>query len=462
MKQFSEIDLSILKRYDKPGPRYTSYPTAPLFKKDFGPAEFEAEILRTNSPENDTPLSLYFHIPFCESLCYFCGCNMLVTHDRTKISEYLNFLEKEMNLVANHLNPHRKVTQIHWGGGTPTYLNPDEIADLSSSIRQKFSYAEEIEAGCEIDPRGLMREHLVALKKGGFNRLSMGVQDFNERVQKAVNRIQPETMTRQVVDWSRELGFKSINLDLIYGLPFQTPKTFEETLDHVIAISPDRFAVFNYAHVPWLKKHMSLIKEKDLPTPDQKLTILKMTIEKLSDAGYWYIGMDHFAKPEDELAIAQKNKTLRRNFQGYSTKAGCDVYAMGVSAISQFKGVYAQNAKTLPEYYRAISESQFATHVGYRLNQDDQIRQKVITRLMCDFELDEVEIEKEFGLQFEEYFSNSLTRLSDFVQDGFVELRDRKIFVKGMGRLLIRNIAMVFDAYLDVMMKERPVFSKTI
>ncbi|MBF0491438.1 MAG: oxygen-independent coproporphyrinogen III oxidase [Deltaproteobacteria bacterium] len=458
----SKINLEVLKRYDKPGPRYTSYPTAPKFSKDFGPAQFEEE-LRQSNKKNQGPLSLYFHIPFCDTLCYFCGCTMMVTHERQKIADYLTYLEKEIQLVTKHVSKNRPVYQLHWGGGTPTYLNPDEIRHLGSLIQNHFNFDQkELEASSEIDPRDLTRDHIVALKEAGFNRLSMGVQDFEERVQKAVNRLQPESVTRAAVDWGRELGFHSINLDLIYGLPFQTLQGFEKTLDKIIEINPDRLAIFNYAHVPWLKKHMNLIKAEDLPTPDQKLMILKMTIEKLQAAGYQYIGMDHFAKPTDELAIAQKNKTLFRNFQGYSTKAGTEVYAMGMSAISQLNEVYAQNAKTLPEYYQAISEGHFATSVGYRMNRDDHIRKKVIMTLMCDFELDEKEIEKEFNISFENYFAESLPKLAEFINDGFVIRKDKKIFVEGMGRLLIRNIVMVFDAYLGEMMKEKPVFSRTV
>ncbi len=471
MSFLKEIDVDLLKKYNRPGPRYTSYPTAPLFKKEFGEKEFEAEIVQTNRigltdltrRTSLRPLSLYFHIPFCDTLCYFCGCTMLVTHERQKISEYLTYLEKEIEKISRLVNPNRVVSQLHWGGGTPTYLHPDEIKRLGNFIREKFpNYEKEIEASCEIDPRGLTRDHLAALKEVGFNRVSMGVQDFTPAVQAAVNRIQPRAMTEETIDWARELGFKSINLDLIYGLPHQTLSTFEKTLDEIIEINPERLAVFNYAHVPWLKKHQTLIQEKDLPTADERLMILKMTIEKLGQAGYLYIGMDHFAKPEDELALAQKEKTLYRNFQGYSTKAGSDVYAMGMSAISQFENIYAQNLKTLPDYYRAISENRFATQVGYRLSVDDQIRKKVITRLMCDFELDEREIEKECGIQFGKYFDASLKKLNPLIQDGLLSRQDQKLIVSPIGRLLIRNIVMNFDAYLDAVSKEKPVFSRTV
>ncbi len=458
MKVF-EIDLDILKRYDKAGPRYTSYPTAPKFSKEFGPKQFQHEIEKSQS----SPLSLYFHIPFCDTLCYFCGCTMMVTHERQKISEYLDYLEREIELFAKNSEPHREVVQMHWGGGTPTYLKPDEIRRLGQAIHEKFKFNfAELEASCEIDPRDLTRDHVVALKEAGFNRLSMGVQDFEVKVQQAVNRIQPESITRAAVEWGRELGFKSINLDLIYGLPFQTLESFEHTLDRIIDISPERLAIFNYAHVPWLKKHMNLIKAEDLPTPDQKMQILKMTIEKLEAAGYVYIGIDHFAKPSDELAIAQKNKTLYRNFQGYSTKAGTEVYAMGMSAISQLNESYAQNAKTLPEYYKAISENHFATHVGYEMNLDDHIRKDVIMRLMCDFELDKKFIEEKYSIVFDDYFHASLRKIYPMIEEGLVLHRPQKIEVVGMGKLLIRNVAMAFDAYLDEMMKDKPVFSRTV
>lgn len=463
MTKFLEIDLNLFKRFDQPGPRYTSYPTAPKFSKDFGPAEFETEIKKTNTPDNRNPLSLYFHIPFCDTLCYFCGCTMMVTHERQKISDYLGYLEKEIDHVAKYVSKKRPVVQMHWGGGTPTYLNPDEIKRLGHYIHQNFSFDEkELEASCEIDPRDLTREHIVALKEAGFNRLSMGVQDFEEKVQVAVNRVQPENITRDAVNWGRELGFQSINLDLIYGLPFQTLQSFEHTLDRIIDINPDRLAIFNYAHVPWLKKHMNLIKQEDLPTPDQKLAILKMTIEKLCVSGYEYIGMDHFAKPTDELAIAQKNKTLYRNFQGYSTKAGAEVYAMGMSAISQLNEIYAQNAKTLPEYYKALTEGRLATIVGYRMNADDHLRKEVIMDLMCDFELDKTRIEKKYSIVFDEYFHSSLQKLYPLIEEGLVLHRPNKIEVVGMGKLLVRNVAMAFDAYLDEMIKDKPVFSRTV
>ena len=462
MKQFESIDVELLRKYDRPGPRYTSYPTAPVFSPSFGAKEYRDEILRTNSAEDSSDLSLYFHFPFCDTLCYFCGCTMLVTHSRDRIREYNSYLKKEIDMVAPLVSKQRNVSKLHWGGGTPSYLNPDEILDIGTYIRNRFSFAGDIEAGVEIDPRGLTFDHVKALRESGFNRISMGVQDFNPKVQEAVNRIQPESITRDAVNWSRKLGFKSINLDLIYGLPHQTLSSFKKTVDTIIDISPDRLAVFNYAHVPWLKPHQKLIHQEHLPSPELKLQIFKMTIEKLIDAGYWNIGMDHFSKRTDEMAIAQKNKTLYRNFQGYSTKAGCDLYGFGMSAIGHFKETYQQNKKTLPEYYKSLTANSLPTNVGYKMSADDQIRKTVIIRLMCDMELEKAAIEKQFGITFDDYFSDALYKLEAFVPDGLVTLTKDKIVVNGLGRLIIRNIAMGFDAYLEKMMKERPIFSRTV
>ena len=460
--RIENIDIELLKKYDRPGPRYTSYPPAPAFSKDFGPDDYKDAIVENNKENPMNVLSLYFHIPFCDTLCYFCGCNMLVTHNRATIRKYLDYLKREVEMVCEFLSSGRKVTQLHWGGGTPSYLNPDEIKELGGFINERFEFVDDPEVGVEIDPRGLTYEHMRAFREVGFNRISMGVQDFDPRVQKAVNRIQPEEITRQAIDWARELGFKSINLDLIYGLPFQTIESFEKTLDKVIELSPERLAVFNFAYVPWLKPHQRVIKREDLPTPDVKLKILKMTIEKLTEAGYVYIGMDHFAKPDDELAIAQKEKTLYRNFQGYSTRAGADLYAFGMSAISQFQNIYAQNYKELKDYYSRIDEGKFPTAVGYRMSQDDIIRKHVIMRLMCDMELTKSEVEEKFNIKFDDYFADSIQKLNEFVEDGLVELSGDKIIVSLMGRLVIRNIAMCFDAYIDKMMKEKPIFSRTV
>ena len=374
---------------------------------------------------------------------------MIITRNRDRIKEYIKYVKNEIDLLRTYLDVDRPVTQLHWGGGTPTHLDPDEIADLVSYINTSFKIDPSIEAGCEIDPRGLTRPHLEALRSGGFNRISMGVQDFTPEVQKAVNRIQPEDMTRQVVNWVRELGYSSINLDLIYGLPFQTKEKFLETVKAVIDISPDRIAVFNYAHVPWMKKHMGLIKAEDLPKPEEKLDLLKSTVETLMKAGYVFIGMDHFAKPTDEMAIALQEKKLYRNFQGYSTNAGADLYGFGITSISQIGRVYAQNFKKEKEYFDSLNDEKLPVHKGVYLTDDDLLRREVITRVMCDFELDFKTIESQFKINFKDYFASGLKNLSEMESDGLLSIGDDGLKVSNKGRLLIRNIAMKFDGYIE-------------
>jgi oxygen-independent coproporphyrinogen III oxidase len=456
-----EIDFDVLKRFNQQGPRYTSYPTAPVFSSEFTAENYKQEIIDTNK-DSDRPLSLYFHFPFCAKLCYFCGCNMRVTHDRKLITQYNDYIKREIDIIAPLVSRDRRVVQMHWGGGTPSYLLPDEIREVGGYIKDRFNFDPQIEASVEIDPRNMVRDHIEAFAEVGFNRTSFGVQDFNLQVQQAINRVQSEEITRQVVIWAREFGFQSVNLDLIYGLPYQTLESFAETVDKVIDISPERIAVFNYAHVPWLKKHQAVMNQEAMPSADQRLAILKMTSEKLADADYEYIGMDHFAKPTDELAIAQKEGTLYRNFQGYSTKAGADLYAFGMSAISQFENIYAQNHKDFKAYYGAIDAGQPATNVGYRMTRDDHIRKEVIMQLMCDLELDKREIKKKFDIDFEEYFCNDIPKLDKFISEGLVANEPDKIRVVDSGILIIRNIAMCFDAYLEEMMRTKPVFSKTV
>jgi len=444
-----EVDLGKFKKYDRPGPRYTSYPTAPQFNESFTSEDYFDESVKTNYGGNLPDLSLYFHLPYCDTLCYFCGCNMIVTRNRDRVKEYSKYIKKEIDLVRGYILPDRKTAQLHWGGGTPTHLDPDEINDLASFIKNSFQFKDDSENGCEIDPRGLTLEHLQALRENGFNRISMGVQDFNEQVQKAVNRIQPEDITRQAIKWVRDLGFQSINLDLMYGLPFQTTESFADTVSKIIDIAPDRIAVFNYAHLPWLKKHMGLIHAEDIPPADVKLEILKNTIEQLTSAGYVFIGMDHFAKPDDELAAAFREKKLYRNFQGYSTNAGADLYAMGITSISQLEKIYAQNFKTEKEYYKALDEEKFPIMRGYRLNDDDILRRYVIMRVMCDFELNFKSVEERFKIDFKEYFGWGLNNLKEMENDGLLAINDEKLSINEMGRLLIRNIAMNFDGYIE-------------
>jgi len=459
------VDIDLLQKYDKPGPRYTSYPTAPHFHEGFGPADFSDELGLTNNRQNPPDLSLYFHFPFCDSLCLYCGCNVVITRRPEKIDEYLKYLKQEIDLVAGYLpeSPTRKVRQFQWGGGTPSYLTADQIRDIMTHVHRRFEFSEDIDAGVELDPRELTADRLIALREVGFNRASMGVQDFDPRVQRTVNRIQPEKMTRRHFETLRRLGFSSLNLDLIYGLPFQTPDSFQYTIERIIDIDPDRIALFNYAHVPWLKPHQNYFHEDWLPEPRQKLEILKLAIDRFTEAGYVFIGMDHFAKPDDELTLAQQQRKLYRNFQGYSSRAGLDLYAFGVTGISQTQDVYAQNVKTLPEYYQRLDTNTLPAFKGYRLNEDDQIRRWVITRLMCDFELHPKEVEEHFGIDFHRYFSHELGRLPEFEKDGLLELAGDSIFVTSLGRLLIRNIAMTFDKYLQQKeKKETPTYSRTV
>jgi oxygen-independent coproporphyrinogen-3 oxidase len=461
MSHVDEHLLSILKQFDRPGPRYTSYPTAPLFSAEYTAKRFEDDLFENNQ-SNATPLSLYLHIPFCDTLCYFCGCTSIITKNREKVSEYLVVLKKEIEHTASILSKDRKVVQMAWGGGTPSYLMPDEIRDLSNFICERFIFASDAEISVELDPRELTFDHLKAFVDGGANRFSLGVQDFNEDVQRAVNRIQPEALIHQMFQWSRGLGIKSINIDLIYGLPLQTIKTFKTTLDKVIDLSPERIAVFNFAYVPWMKPHQKLIQQEQLPSPEEKLHLLQLTINTLIDAGYIYVGMDHFAKPTDELAREQKRKVLHRNFQGYSIKAGVDLFGFGMSSISHFGTAYAQNAKDLSGYYKAVNNGQFPIILGYKMTRDDEIRKFVIMRLMCDLELNKRDVERRFEIKFDEYFKEALTKLEEFLPQELISLEYNHIVVNDTGRFVLRNIAMCFDAYLTRLTKEKPIFSRTV
>ncbi|MBI3195412.1 MAG: oxygen-independent coproporphyrinogen III oxidase [Ignavibacteriae bacterium] len=454
--------IKLIQKYETSGPRYTSYPPAPVFKPEFTSTQYQSEILQVEKQPDGNNVSLYFHIPFCDSLCYFCGCTTMITRNREHLDEYLVHLKKEINLLAPLLNEERNIVQLHWGGGTPTFLSPAQIRNLGTHIMGAFQYEVDAEISVEVDPRELTFNHLHALRDVGFNRISLGVQDFNPKVQRAVNRNQSEFITRQAIAWSRELGFSSLNVDLIYGLPLQTIESFSETLDKLIEISPERVAVYNFAYVPWLKKQQKLIHAEDLPSPETKLGILALTIDKLTDAGYVYIGMDHFAKPDDELTIAQKSKTLSRNFQGYSTRAGSDLYGLGMSSISHFGTTYAQNAKTLDAYYQAIGDGEFATHVGYKMTKDDVIRKHVIMKLMCDLSLQKHEVDSRFGITFDDYFASSLLKLDSLIENGLLIATPDALIITNDGRLFLRNIAMCFDAYLSEKPKTQSLYSKTV
>lgn len=458
-----EVELDILKKYDRPGPRYTSYPTAPHFHGQFGPADFKEEILRSNAEHNPADISLYFHFPFCPTLCYYCACNTIISQDRSKIEEYLKDLKTEIRMLSRLTNPSRRVVQMHWGGGSPSYLNPEQIDDIFGFIRDHFNFAPQAEISIEIDPRRLTPAHLPTMRRIGFNRVSFGVQDFHPQVQETVNRIQPEELSRQVVQQSRELGFDSVNVDLIYGLPHQTVDSYRETLDKIIDISPDRLAVFNFAHVPWMKKHQRILQPETLPGPDEKLQILKSVIERLTASGYVFIGMDHFAKPDDELSIALNNRTLWRNFQGYTTNAGAEVFAMGITSISQTKNAYAQNAKKTGEYRKMLMEGKFPTVKGVLLDEDDRLRRELITDLMCNNRLLKRNYEEKYGIHFDSYFEEPLGQLQEFIQDDLMSITAEKIQVNESGRLIIRNIAMPFDRYLaDDRKSSQPIYSRTV
>lgn len=453
-----EVDLDLVGKYNRPGPRYTSYPTALNFNESVGSKKW-LEQIKLNNRDNSRELSLYIHLPFCDTLCWFCGCTTIITRKREKIDEYLKVLHREIDLVTKYLNRERKVIQMHFGGGTPTSLLPDQIRKLGSYINENFTFADDVEVGSEMDPRDLTEEHIQALKEVGFNRLSMGVQDFDPKVQKAVNRINSFEMVTNVVTWIRKAGVKSLNLDLIYGLPHQTCDTFEKTLDDILKIDPDRLAVFNYAHVPWMKPHQKLIKEADLPPPEEKCKMLKMIVERLTSSGYVYIGMDHFAKETDELAVAQKEKTLQRNFQGYSTKAGADIYAFGMSSISQLQDIYVQNFKELPLYYDRIRSTVLPIEKGYLMSNDDKIRRYVIMELMCNLGVDLAEVSRHFDIDVPIYFQKELRQMEPFEEDGLLIQEPDRITVTEKGRLFIRNIAMEFDAYLG---KFNTRYSKTV
>ncbi len=454
-----QVDLELVKKYNVPGPRYTSYPPATKFTEAIAWEQLAARIEENNRTPRD--LSLYFHIPFCETLCWFCGCTTVITLNHDKGRDYVEALGREVARMAPRLHPQRPVVQLHWGGGSPTFLRPDEIRRLGQIIRQHFTFSPDIEAGVEVDPRRLTRDHLVALREIGFNRASMGVQDFNPRVQQAVHRIQPRELTEQALNWMRELGFGSINLDLIYGLPFQTLESFSETLDIVLELKPDRLAVFSYAHVPWVKPSQKILEREALPAPATKLQLLKLVIEKLTaDGQYVYIGMDHFARPTDELAVAQREKKLQRNFQGYSTRAGADIYAFGMSSISQIPDAYWQNEKELPQWQTAVDAGRVPVHRGYFLTEEDRIRRETIMRVMCDLSLDYAALSQTFGFHFEEHFARELAALAPFEADGLVRRRPGGLDVTDAGRLFIRNIAMVFDATLAPENERR--YSRTI
>jgi oxygen-independent coproporphyrinogen-3 oxidase len=457
-----EISAATLDKYNQPGPRYTSYPTAPEWDESFGEVELRQAFADANRKPNPAPLSLYFHIPFCESLCLYCGCNVVINKRHEVALPYLARLKQEVDWVSAGVDRNRRVEQLHWGGGTPTYLTPVQIEELYTHIAGRFSLSAEAEISIEIDPRVTSEEHCRVLRSLGFNRVSMGLQDFDPLVQRTIHRVQPYEDTRRLFDYCRDLGFESINVDLIYGLPHQSVESFSKTVEQIIEMNPDRIAVFSYAHVPWMKKQQGSFA-RFLPEGMEKFRIFTHAIHMLTDAGYRYIGLDHFARPQDEICRAQDNRTLHRNFQGYTTKAGCDVYAMGVSSISGLEDVYSQNWRDLPNYYQSIDERRWPTMRGIRLSGEDKLRRAVINRILCHSVLIKSEIEREFGIEFDSHFAAELRMLSDLEHDGLVRLGGDSIQIAPLGRVFIRNVAMVFDAYLERGMTERKqAFSRTL
>jgi oxygen-independent coproporphyrinogen-3 oxidase len=460
MRNELRVSEEFLARYNRPGPRYTSYPTAPVWNDAFGPNDLEA--VQKSADAARTPVSLYMHLPFCESLCLFCACNVIIQKNKSVSIPYFEVLKKEVARVSESVSRSREVVQFHWGGGTPTYSTPAQLEDLFEFTRERFTFSPEAEIGIEVDPRVTSLAHLETLGRLGFNRLSMGIQDFHEPVQQAINRVQPYEITRDLIRAARGLGFDSINVDLIYGLPYQTAETFARTVDQIIGLAPDRIALFSYAHVPWLKKQQGSFAAH-LPEGMQKFEIFRTGLLKFVEAGYLYIGMDHFAKAGDELAVAQANRTLHRNFQGYTTKAGADLYGMGVTAISGFRDAYAQNFRDLAAWEQAVEARGIATMRGYRLLEEDQLRREVISRLLCHTVIPKREIEIEFGIDFEEHFAPELNRLELPREDGLLTIDRDEIRATWLGRIFIRNLAMLFDPYLEQQqLNAKPLFSKTL
>lgn len=461
MDQGISFDLDLIRRYDQSGPRYTSYPTAVEFSESFDGASYQRACERSNQSER--PLSLYFHVPFCDTVCFYCACNKIATKDRGLAAPYLGRVHREIELQSDLFDAGRRVEQLHWGGGTPTFLSHDQMARLMEQTHRHFALADDQigEYSIEIDPREADAATIALLRRLGFNRMSLGVQDLEPRVQAAVNRIQSEAQTLEVLEAGRAEGFRSISVDLIYGLPFQTVESFLRTLGRVVDFAPNRLSVFNYAHLPERFKPQRRISAADLPAPEVKLDILQATIAKLTEAGYIYIGMDHFARPDDELALAQQAGTLYRNFQGYSTHADCDLIGLGVTSIGKVANTYGQNRRGLEEYYADIDSGRLAVFRGIELNRDDLIRRDVITRLICHFELPIASVETAWGIDFPGYFADALERLTPMVDDGLLAVDGGAIQVLPRGRLLIRNICMTFDAYLAA--KTGPIgFSKVI
>ena len=444
-----EISEELVRRFDISGPRYTSYPTADRFDYGFKQERFLPYLKQRAEQVGNPPLSVYFHLPFCRSLCYFCACNKIITQDYGRSAQYIRYVIKEMELLAPHLGTDRRTVQLHLGGGTPTFMSNDELSELMAATRHHFEFTEDAELGVEIDPRTVNEQTLSFLAGLGFNRCSFGVQDFDPAVQAAVNRIQPVEMVERAVKASRDTGFESVNADLIYGLPKQSLESFERTIDEIIRLSPDRIALYNYAHLPSRFKAQRMVKAEDLPSAETRLQIFLLSTRKLLEAGYIYIGLDHFAKPNDELNLARQDNSLHRNFQGYTTRAECDLVGFGVSAIGKVGRSYNGNVRTVNAYYESLDQGRLPVERGFELSTDDVLRREVIMILMCSMPLSFAEIGEKYGIDFEAYFAAELERLRPYEEVGFMETRDGVITVTPKGRLFVRALGMVFDKYLN-------------
>jgi oxygen-independent coproporphyrinogen-3 oxidase len=450
----------LLERYDKPGPRYTSYPTAVEFSEDVGAADYEARLAAV--AKSDEPLSLYFHLPFCHERCTFCGCHVIITKKHEVATDYLDFLHREIDLVADRLGERTRVRQYHWGGGTPTFLSAAEMEALFEKSASRFRIEPDAEVAIEVDPRVTSDEQLELLRRLGFNRLSMGVQDFTPEVQAAINRNQTEAETRALVEKCRKLGFDSLNVDLIYGLPKQSVEAFVGNLERVLALRPERVAVYSYAHVPWMKVNQRKTEEEFLPSPAVKLRLFAEARRAFTDAGYDPIGMDHFALPDDELAVAAREGKLHRNFMGYTTRPAPDMIGLGISSIGDVGHAYFQNHKILPKYKAALDAGELPVLRGVALTASDRLRRDVIQSIMCNWRVDKRTIEARYGVVFDETFATELSDLASEVENGFVELDGHEIRVVGPGRMFVRNVAMIFDERLRRMERDGPVFSRTV
>ena len=454
----SNIDFEKFSKYSKPGPRYTSYPTALEFDDDFSYDEYIKFL-----EEEQEKISIYVHLPFCRSACYFCGCNVVFTSKEEKLSRYIEYLKKEIDILAKHLDTTREVIQFHFGGGTPTFYKAFELDEIVTYIKSKFTnWSSQAEISCEIDPRFFNEEQMKVFQKHGFNRISFGVQDLDSKVQKEIHRVQPLELTKKAVELARRYGIESINTDFIYGLPYQTLETFKKTLELSTELNPDRVAVFNYAHVPWLKRTMRKFDETTLPSPEVKLQIFKYTIDFFEKHGYKMVGMDHFAKPEDELFGAIEKGELHRNFQGYTTKGGANLIGIGLTSIGEGERYYAQNTKDMKIYEEAIDSGRLPFERGIKLSDDDFLRKGVIMELMANFHIDIKRVEKEYNINFKEYFADAIEDLQEFVEADLMSIDDKEIRVSTTGTLLIRNIAMAFDAYMQKYAKSKNSFSKTV